>query len=81
MTFGLSPSQTTQAGTILSTLARDWRELVAGSEGWLTSPERRGLHRWPVAWGDQDSMVSTLPSLLWQIYSVDGTGKLKRCCG
>ena len=58
ITWGLTPPQTATAGAILSEIARDWRELVAGSEGWLTSPERRGLHRWPVAWGDQDSMVS-----------------------
>lgn len=61
ITFGLTPSQTTAAGAILKQLSRDWRELVAGSEGFLTSPERRGLHRSPIAWGDQDSMVrSTL---------------------
>ena len=45
------------AGSILEEIADDWRELVAGSEGYLTSPTRRGLHRWPVAWGEQDSMV------------------------
>lgn len=56
--FGLTPAQTGAAGAILSEVARDWRELVAGSEGYLTSPSRRGLHRWPVAWGEQDSMVS-----------------------
>ncbi|KAL1587272.1 hypothetical protein WHR41_04314 [Cladosporium halotolerans] len=54
--FGLTPAQTGAAGAILSEVARDWRELVAGSEGYLTSPSRRGLHRWPVAWGEQDSM-------------------------
>jgi hypothetical protein len=45
------------AGSIMEEIADDWRELVAGSEGYLTSPTRRGLHRWPVAWGEQDSMV------------------------
>lgn len=57
ITFGLSPAQTAQAGLILAELARDWRDLLAGSEGYLTSPPRRGLHRWPVAWGELDSMV------------------------
>lgn len=57
ITFGLSPTQTAQAGLILAELARDWRDLLAGSEGYLTSPSRRGLHRWPVAWGELDSMV------------------------
>jgi hypothetical protein len=57
ITFGLTPAQTAVAGSILDEVAQDWRELVAGSEGYLTSPSRRGLHRWPVAWGEQDSMV------------------------
>ena len=57
ISFGLTPAQTAVAGSILDEVARDWRELVAGSEGYLTSPSRRGLHRWPVAWGEQDSMV------------------------
>jgi hypothetical protein len=57
ISFGLTPAQTAVAGSILDEVAQDWRELVAGSEGYLTSPSRRGLHRWPVAWGEQDSMV------------------------
>lgn len=57
ITFGLTPPQIALAGSILEEIAEDWRELVAGSEGYLTSPTRRGLHRWPVAWGEQDSMV------------------------
>lgn len=57
LAFGLTPAQIAVAGSILQEVARDWRELVAGSEGYLTSPSRRGLHRWPVAWGEQDSMV------------------------
>lgn len=61
LTFGLTPAQTAVAGGILAEVARDWRELLAGSEGYLTSPDRRGLHRWPVAWGELDSMVCSLP--------------------
>lgn len=61
ISFGLTPAQTAVAGSILHEVARDWRELVAGSEGYLTSPSRRGLHRWPVAWGEQDSMVRFAP--------------------
>jgi hypothetical protein len=60
LSFGLTPPQTALAGSILEEIADDWRELVAGSEGYLTSPTRRGLHRWPVAWGEQDSMVRFL---------------------
>jgi hypothetical protein len=60
ITFGLTPPQMALAGSILEEIADNWRELVAGSEGYLTSPIRRSLHRWPVAWGEQDSMVRFL---------------------
>lgn len=56
--FGLNQDQVTQAGGILSEIARDWRDLVAGSEGFLTGPDRQGLHRQAVVWGEMDSMVS-----------------------
>lgn len=52
MSFGLRPEQTRMAADILGQLARDWRELVAGSEGFLTSYDRRGLFRHNVAWGE-----------------------------
>jgi hypothetical protein len=42
---------------MLEELATDWRELVAGSEGFLTGEGRRGLWRHEVCWGDMDSMV------------------------
>ncbi|OKL60210.1 hypothetical protein UA08_04828 [Talaromyces atroroseus] len=35
--FGLKPAQVDEAGRILQRLAKDWRELTAGSEGFLTS--------------------------------------------
>lgn len=58
ITFGLKPEQTARAGAVLHTLSQDWRELVAGSEGFLTDEDRRGLHRHQVVWGEMDSMVS-----------------------
>jgi len=58
--FGLQPHQTEQAGSILKEIARDWRELLAGSEGFLTGSDRRGLYRQAVVWGEMDSMVSSL---------------------
>lgn len=59
--FGLSSSeQTAAAGGILGDIARDWRELVAGSEGFLTGVDRRGLYRQEVVWGEMDSMVSLI---------------------
>lgn len=56
MMFGLKPPQVREAGAILQQLARDWRELIAGSEGYLTDTTRRGLFRQNVAWGEMDSM-------------------------
>lgn len=58
ITFGMKPPQVATAGAILAEIVRDWRELVAGSEGFLTSTSRRGLYRHQVVWGDMDSMVS-----------------------
>ena len=57
MKFGLSSQQVEGAGVILQEIARDWRELVAGSDGFLTSPHRRTVHRRRIVWGEQDSMV------------------------
>lgn len=50
--FGLRPDQVQHAGYILQQLARDWRELVAGSEGYLTGEKYRGLFCHNVAWGE-----------------------------
>lgn len=51
--FGLKPSQVDEGGKILRLLARDWRELLAGSEGFLTDEKRRSLFRHNVVWGEQ----------------------------
>lgn len=56
ITFGLSTEQLDHASRILRQVGKDWRELVAGSEGFLTSKGRRGLHRHSVVWGEMDSM-------------------------
>ncbi|KAE8351927.1 Thioesterase/thiol ester dehydrase-isomerase [Aspergillus coremiiformis] len=56
MMFGLQPAQIQEAGEILQQIAREWRELVAGSEGYLTDATRRGLFRQSVAWGEMDAM-------------------------
>ena len=55
--FGLQPSQADQAGSILGVVAKDWRELVAGREGFLVGREGGGLERHKVMWGEQDVMV------------------------
>jgi hypothetical protein len=55
--FGLSESQTEKAGGILRILGEEWRELVAGREGFLTGRKDAGLLRHGVVWGEMDSMV------------------------
>ena len=52
MMFGLKPLQIQEAGEVLQQIANDWRELVAGSEGYLTDETRRGLFQQKVAWGE-----------------------------
>ena len=50
--FGLRPAQVDEAGKILRVLARDWRKLLAGSEGFLVGRGRAGLERHKVVWGE-----------------------------
>jgi hypothetical protein len=50
--FGLQPAQVDVAGSILQQVARDWRELIAGSEGFLTEETRRSVFRHSVVWGE-----------------------------
>ncbi|KAF2174743.1 hypothetical protein K469DRAFT_770461 [Zopfia rhizophila CBS 207.26] len=50
--FGLSSEQTEEAGSILQEIVLDWRELIGGSEGFLTGKNRRGLYRQEVVWGE-----------------------------
>ncbi|KAJ5781762.1 uncharacterized protein N7518_010245 [Penicillium psychrosexuale] len=54
--FGMKPAQVDEGGKILQQLAREWRELIAGSEGFLTDKKRRSLFRHNVVWGEQDIM-------------------------
>lgn len=51
--FGLRPEQIDEGGQILQQLANDWRELLAGSEGFLTDKKRRSLFKHNVVWGEQ----------------------------
>ena len=71
ITFGLGAEQTTEAGLITQEIARDWRELLAGNEGFLTGPKRRGLFRHRVVWGENDSMVCGSPCLLCVGYGLN----------
>jgi hypothetical protein len=63
--WGLEPAQIVEAGRILEEIAWDWRELVAGSEGFLTDRTRRGLFRQEVVWGEMDSMVCSASTFRW----------------
>lgn len=55
--FGLPSEQFDRAGAALRVLALEWRELLAGSEGFLVPKERGGGWRRKVEWGD---MVSSM---------------------
>lgn len=50
--FGISNEQTKEAGAILQEMGDNWRDLMAGSEGFLTGKGRWGLYRHQVVWGE-----------------------------
>lgn len=54
---GMNTAAVEHASGALKMLAREWRELVAGREGFLTGRQRAGLLRHKVVWGEQDCMV------------------------
>jgi hypothetical protein len=56
--FGLSTEQTKEACSVLQEIALDWRGLVAGSEGFLTTRDRMGLYRQAVVWGEMVAALS-----------------------
>ncbi|KAH8815951.1 thioesterase-like superfamily-domain-containing protein [Xylogone sp. PMI_703] len=55
--WGLDQEQTRRAAAVLKILGEEWRELVAGQEGFLTSRKRAGLLRHKVVWGEMDRMA------------------------
>jgi hypothetical protein len=63
--FGLDRQQTQAAAMVLRALGEEWRELVAGREGFLTDRKWAGLHRQRVVWGEMDSMVCTYLKHTW----------------
>jgi len=54
--FGCSNQQVSRVAAVLRALAVEWRDLLAGSEGFLTGG-RRGLDGQKIAWGEMDSFV------------------------
>ena len=49
-----------KAGSVLKALGEEWRDLVAGREGFLVDKKRAGLLRQKVVWGEMDCMVCSL---------------------
>jgi len=62
--FGLTGPQIQEAGEVLSILSREWKELSAGSEGFLTERKRTSLEGHKIVWGEMDSMVRIFISSL-----------------
>ena len=65
--FGMPQSLVDEASAVLRELGSNWRNLVVGSEGFVTEPKRAGLDRVPIQWGDQDSMghVNNVQYVRW----------------
>lgn len=63
--FGMGMGETQTAAVVLKALGEEWRELVAGQEGFLTDEKRAGLRRQKVVWGEMDSMVCLLHVPTW----------------
>jgi hypothetical protein len=49
---GTTPEESREICGILKEVSEDWRSFVAGSEGFLTARQWRGLYRHAVVWGD-----------------------------
>lgn len=70
-------AQSEEARDILRVVSQEWREMLAGSEGFLVGKERAGLERHEVVWGEMvghlcsesrvsDSSFSRTPMLIPQ---------------
>lgn len=58
--FGCNKEQITRADAVLKALSTEWKELLAGSDGFL-SGGRGGLDNHRIAWGEMDTFVSRVP--------------------
>ncbi|KAL7914056.1 Thioesterase/thiol ester dehydrase-isomerase [Trichoderma velutinum] len=56
LSLKIAPKQVDEVRERLAYLDKNWLELSAGREGFLADPERRGLDRHMVQWGDMDMM-------------------------
>jgi len=55
--FGLSKEQAAKSAAVCRALGEEWRDFVAGKEGFLVDRKRAGLLRHGVVWGEMDCMV------------------------
>ncbi|KAL8870451.1 MAG: hypothetical protein Q9174_003513 [Haloplaca sp. 1 TL-2023] len=67
--FGLRPSQIEEASAILRLITRDWRALLAGSEGFLIGRSRAGFERHQIVWGEMDSMQGHVNNVQYVRYA------------
>ncbi|KAL7801043.1 Thioesterase/thiol ester dehydrase-isomerase [Trichoderma afarasin] len=56
LSLKIAPKKVDEVRERLAYLDKNWLELSAGREGYLVDPERRGLDRHMVQWGDMDMM-------------------------
>ena len=63
--FGLDREHVDEAGRIMKIVARDWRELLAGSEGFLTGRGKAGFERRDVEWGEMVSELTVGSNDMW----------------
>lgn len=55
--FGVNAQQAREIARVCKVLGEEWRDLVAGREGFLVGRKRAGLLRQSVVWGEMDCMV------------------------
>ncbi|KAF2743665.1 hypothetical protein M011DRAFT_410214 [Sporormia fimetaria CBS 119925] len=69
ISFGLNKEQTNEACSMLEEMALDWRGMLVGSEGFLTSKDRIGLYRQEVVWGEMDAMCGHVNNVVYNRYA------------
>lgn len=57
LSFGCSAAQVSRASGVLTIVAKEWRELLAGSEGFLS--QGRAATSRKVVWGEMDTFVGS----------------------
>ncbi|KAF8471830.1 hypothetical protein BDZ91DRAFT_653199 [Kalaharituber pfeilii] len=62
---GLKHDETLEVAALLKNLATNWREYVAGSDGFLTTEQRRGLFRHSVVWEDMVAHDNNVTNAFW----------------